>query len=747
MADNSSPDYKSLYLQAEERRKQEEERRKQEEERRKGAEEREKQAEEREKQEAEGRRQAEQRNQQTSFTELLQHCHDIISRQLRVETPSRSTTGKIPAPTGKFCPTRLEHWADCPEQMLRIYNSVCKYLQPELERAQRLFSSLPELEGLGRRFARKPLSSEQDLEAYERFGVEEHVHDIIAELCQIPAARAEFGLGDGIQFSNHTHSLSRDETVGADENHLSSTPHPRPDQFCIHRVDGNTNTLLTTVEYKPPHKLPVAALRMGLRPMDLWKTMVRSNKIPTDQDAKLRYNAERLACSAVVQEYHAMFEEGCEYSYVTNGLTRILLRVPQNEPTTLYYFFCDPHSEVDPSGDKSSQLLKTSVARVLCLCLMAFRSPFRGQEWRNRWRPELHTWQTSFEHTRSQIPSKELQQIPHSDSTNPEFPSPESGSSYDPPSSSPPASPSDGRRVPTRSQSNCAPLETRPRSRSPNSSGSDTNQTAGHKRKISQVMPSPSARRSGQRQESRCNQEDHSRRCAAQFCTQRCLLGLQTGEPLDELCPNLNHHREGQNDLSQHPISVEDLMISLKSQLDENIDRCIPFGRCGSYGAPFKLTCMKYGYTVIGKGTTSGLWKEVSREAQVYQVLRKAQASAVPVFLGTIDLAKIYFLHGAGQIRHMLIMGWGGESTAKMDLTQRLHREIHKSNKEIKTLGIIHDDLRLDNILWSEELGRALIIDFHRSTLRRRPAKQQPGAVKRRLCQAEAADVKRVCVL
>jgi hypothetical protein len=217
MDDNSPQDYRFLYLQAEKRRKQ---------------------AEEREKQEAEGRRQAEkrekqakERNQQTSFTELLRHCHDIISRKLRVETPSRSTTGKVPAPTGKFCPTRLEHWADCPEQLLRIYQSVCQYLQPEPERTHRLFASLPELEGLGRRFARKLLSSEQDLEAYEQFGVEEHVHDGIAELCKIPAACAEFGLDDGIQFSNHTHSLSRDETVAADESHLSSTPHPRPDHF------------------------------------------------------------------------------------------------------------------------------------------------------------------------------------------------------------------------------------------------------------------------------------------------------------------------------------------------------------------------------------------------------------------------------------------------------------------------------------------------------------------------------------
>lgn len=112
--------------------------------------------------------------------------------------------------------------------------------------------------------------------------------------------------------------------------------------------------------------------------------MVRSNKIPTEQEAKLRYNAQRLAYSTIVQEYHTIFEEGYEYSYMTNGLTHILLRVPQDEPTTLYYFFCDPHSEVDLAGDITSQLSKTSIARVLCFCLMAFRSPTRGQEWRNR---------------------------------------------------------------------------------------------------------------------------------------------------------------------------------------------------------------------------------------------------------------------------------------------------------------------------------------------------------------------------
>lgn len=72
-----------------------------------------------------------------------------------------------------------------------------------------------------------------------------------------------------------------------------------------------------------------------------------------------------------------------------------------------------------------------------------------------------------------------------------------------------------------------------------------------------------------------------------------------------------------------------------------------PCGDSGSYGAPFKITCTQYSYTVIGKGTTTKLWP-VSREAEVYRILRKAQGSAVPVFLGTVDLDVIYFLHGAG---------------------------------------------------------------------------------------------------
>jgi hypothetical protein len=108
MADNRPPDYKLRLKRLEERYEQEKAQRKEKErklserrkresgiwKRRNGTEQREKHL--------DRRRQAEERNRQTSFTELLQHCHGLLCLRLRVERPSRSTTGKIPLPSEKF---------------------------------------------------------------------------------------------------------------------------------------------------------------------------------------------------------------------------------------------------------------------------------------------------------------------------------------------------------------------------------------------------------------------------------------------------------------------------------------------------------------------------------------------------------------------------------------------------------------------------------------------------------------------
>ncbi|KAJ6105694.1 hypothetical protein N7512_009211, partial [Penicillium capsulatum] len=138
---------------------------------------------------------------------------------------------------------------------------------------------------------------------------------------------------------------------------------------------------------------------------------------------------------------------------------------------------------------------------------------------------------------------------------------------------------------------------------------------------------------------------------------------------LDPECPNTKLYTLG-GSADRYPIGVADLVKKLKVQLDQDLDyNCTPIGLCGSSGVPFKITCATFGYTVVGKGTTSRLWGEVSREADVY--------------------------------------------------------------REIRSFGVVHQDLRPDNILWNAELERALIIDFHLCTLDRLPLHKRPGALKR----------------
>ncbi|CAP87028.1 hypothetical protein EN45_041440 [Penicillium chrysogenum] len=568
MSGNSPPDYKALFLKAEEERKRAEEERKRAEERERQAEERQRQAEERERQQRE-------RNRPTIFPEFIRLCHDLLWRPLRAQTPSRSTTGKIPAPIGKHCPLRLRLWTDCEDKQREIYESVCRYLQPTEGDARELFTSLVALEDHGRRFARRPINSEQDLETYERLAVEDHVHDIAAELCKIPEAREEFGLGNGIWFDNHPNALDDDNEVDASQ--PSTTKPSKPDQFCIYQRDGNRRTLLTTVEYKPPHKLSAANLRLGLRPMDFWREVVQPDRVPTEEPEKSRYHAERLVGSAIVQEFHVMIQEGLEYSYLTNGLMDVQLWVPYDDPTTLYYHLGEP-GIYGMAGVAGAGIPRTRIERTLCLCLMSFRAPLRDQAWRNAAKDGLPKWRSILDSDRAQIVLVELPRNLDVDGANSESANPEQSTSEYLTSSSPITS---GPRVTTRA------------------------------------------------------------------------------------------------------------------------------------------------------ATTSKLWGVVSREAEVYRVLQRAQGSAVPVFLGAINLAQTYFLHGAGRIRHMLLMGWGGESVGHTTPDKSTQRAISRSVKEIRRFGVVHQDLRPENILWNAELQRALIIDFHLCTLDRRPLDRRPGTLKR----------------
>ncbi|KAK9317020.1 hypothetical protein V1524DRAFT_424154 [Lipomyces starkeyi] len=125
--------------------------------------------------------------------------------------------------------------------------------------------------------------------------------------------------------------------------------------------------------------------------MDFYEKVVQLVKVPTNRDEKLRYNAEQLTGSALVQQYNVMIRKGLEYSYTTNGLALVLLCVCSDDPSTLYHCLCEPNREVGLADDQSLKQPRTAVSRVLCLCLMSLRSRTRKQRWRNRAIRQLHT--------------------------------------------------------------------------------------------------------------------------------------------------------------------------------------------------------------------------------------------------------------------------------------------------------------------------------------------------------------------
>ena len=439
-----------------------------------------------------------------------------------------------------------------------------------------------------------------------------------------------------------------------------------------------------------------------------------------------------------------MIQEGLEYSYVTNGLALVLLRVPYEDPGTLYYHLCEPSEEVNSEDEQSFLQPTMAIARVLCLCLMSFRSRLRDQQWRNEAQTQLPIWKSSFDGTRSPVSDSESpQSSPNSKHT---YPSPKfTTSEFLPPSSSSAESPTaEGHRAPSRSRPGCSP-STATHHDDSSDPDSDFEASGQRKRGFSEVGSSPPVQRVVRQATSQISDGRHGQH-NARFCTQRCLHGLQQGGLLDDACPNVMLHKQG-GDGRRHAIDSTTLVQLVKRQLDDNIDwNCTPMGGCGASGAPFKVTCAAYGYTVVGKGTTSCRWPELLREAEVYRVLQQAQGSAVPVFLGAIDLEKTYFLHGAGAIRHMLLMGWGGKPISSIENMpscpefnkEGLNREISRSVKKIRSLRVLHEDLRPDNILWNAELRRALIIDFHWAKLDRRPKR------KRMPCRAETRPLKRL---
>ncbi|KAK9243167.1 hypothetical protein V1506DRAFT_545264 [Lipomyces tetrasporus] len=627
-------------------------------------------------QEQELRKQAEERQkhaeellQKTTFEEFIRYCHTFLSEPVKEELTGAS---------GRLCPTYVRPRSDFHSLQQQVFDSAYRLLHPPGEAPSRLFPSRATQEELGYPVCHRPLASEADLAYYYRNTVEDQVYKAIIALGSVQAANEVFPLNDEIDFYNNLSAFDT-KTVGGASNLRSLT-------------------LLYTIEYKPPHKLSTEYLRSGLREMNFWEEVVQETKIPTNLEENFRFHAEQKTGKAVAQVYNGMIQDGLAYACLTNGYCKVFFHVSEDHPETLYYFLSEPIEDVRAANDGTwFRQPITAVGRMLSFCLMSIDSIPRSESWRRDATSRLHRWETEetdSEPFQGRMSATEV----HSTTTGSEHS--EFIISSAPASVSSPPIETDRD---LRSGHRCGP-DVVPSRTATDSSDSDSDDVSpgpsnasGRKRNLSQLSSSSDNERAGgsKSRETRGGGE-YRPHTSWQYCTQGCLMGLRSKGYLDVRCPNEKRHQRGQK-TDRHLIDSADLVRLIKQQLDKDLDNyCTPLGKVGIRGALFKLTLFSYGYTFVGKGTTDRLWADVRTEVDVYRVLQKAHGSAVPVFLGTIDLKLTYFLQRGGCIKHMLLMSWGGE---QVDLVK----------DEVELWDVFRQSINEMSAAWRSTFGQCFV--------------------------------------
>ncbi|OBS15915.1 hypothetical protein FPOA_13328 [Fusarium poae] len=707
---------------------------------------------EREQQRAE---EAEEQTRLTTLEEYIAACHDSVFSRFAIETdPKLTSKGPLTNPRNKWCPKNLRPWPNFLHQQRVTFGTLHHSFPTE----SRLFENRNFLAGMGNRVSQRPIGDEKTLEYFLHNSVEDPVRAIVQQLKQVEEVGKDFQIGDGVVFENHPHALS-DVAEEVVERETPSTPprtpdhgidlnQLRPDQICVYRSDNTPSSQRTMVyvsEYKPPHKLTAPHLRLGLRPMDIYREVVNRRTIPTsiNPDARFQYHAEKLTASAITQTYHYMIESGLGYGLLTTGEAIVFLNIDwDDDPETLYYHLAEPGPEV--SAHPNNLHICTAVGQYLAFTLMALGAPGErreiSQEERQKAMNGLKRWSEDFESTFRSIPENER-------SVSSAYSPGHEPTTYKDVDRSP-ALPrrrtrrtakcqigegslrKDGKPEPSDDESASRPPDT------PTPTGRNTRQGTRRSRRLALRPP----RGDGEQ--------------GRQYCTQKCLLGMVKGGFLDPKCPNVALHCGScATARARHPVDHKEWLRLLRKQLEQSLDDGIrPLGEGGARGVLFQVTLLAHGYTFVSKGTVRAFIKDLQHEAAVYERLKPVQGVHVPVFLGAVDLRsmnKTYYYDHRVYVVHLTFLSWGGCS---VDGAQRaggmgrsLEDEAIRSLRAMHRERVVHKDVRLANMLFNPETGGIMVIDFERALLLNPPRRPLAQLVpNKRAWQSETMDGKKV---
>ncbi|KAI4269338.1 MAG: hypothetical protein LQ337_007339 [Flavoplaca oasis] len=658
----------------------------------------------------------------TTLRELLQFCHTYIDQKFEVEPDTVKTTrGSITSPTGKLCPSLLEPWQNFEDEQAGAFVQLEETLHPTDSNFVRAFSPLSYLKRHGDSWNKK-IASELDLTSFQNQMVEKFVVEVSQTL---PSAVSFFSTSHALgensdtvippQYPNAALALMHDAKAG--KKSLGA------DQICTFQGEDGTNELLFVEEYKAPHKLTKDVLRAALQNQATINVDEVRNKdyIPTEENAKFLHGAQELVAMAATQTYDYLLRSGCTHGCIVTGESIVFVKVSEADTKTLLYHLTEPTLDAIDQISNEFDHSKTSVARLVSFCLMAFESPPRSQKWMRDAIGLASTWKVDLVEFWDNTPEKVSKMRDKDDRSDTSYRGPTlrfTGRSPYPLRKIKPPKPTTSCKVPSE-----GPRDDR---EDPDQDKKGQDNTAARQKPGVTKLP---IRKNGQASSSSAAPENHQQR---QYCTQACILGLVQRHAIDESCPNAQLHPRGKRG-DTHSLTKPVLRDLIRRQLAKSMDEdCQDLHLTGARGMIFKLSLREEGYTFIGKATIDRFTPCLQHEGRVYHRLRRLQGQLIPVCLGNIDLDIPWFGHGI-ELVHMLLMSYGGECISIQTSRDNFQQEVD-FERTIAALGVRHEDLFSRNMLWNKEVGRLLFIDFERSTLSKvRPKLTETPPSKRKI--------------
>lgn len=657
----------------------------------------------------------------TSYKEALRLWHTLYSDPNIHYPAGKVATSDFTSAPKRLRPKTLRPWDGFNQLHRQAWNEIVQALNSS---DNKLFDPKSTYEAEANRFMPKlVLRHENQLVAYLERTLEEHVASIAERI------------GSSMTFKDQEKNSLADVTSRIDNMDLEDRPSTPPtrrryDKVCsVTEAQGERPVLV--VEYKAAHKLCPALMQHlePVRPFEL-DDIIHRHKVAAREDERQREIAEEVLAVVITQTFDYMINQGLSYGYATGGQAFLFLHYDAEDAQTVYYHCQTVSSDMFGGGgvddDHDEDMFReTAVGLVSAFArLAALNGWVKGSNWIKQMREALPVWMVDDEVLMANFTPSPVAVV--SKRKNKKSRSPAFRGKGGPWSKELERTTRSKTKAKLAGCSAGQEVQGRRRKREDDeddsSEGGKENDGRTQELEIQQTQTAQWQREPQGSSKSRHDQGqdiDGSSKGAqyGSFCTQACLLGLVRGGSLDWRCPNVRAHSHagGRFSNKHHMIDGETFLKLLEDQLGQvpRDDGFQSLDRSGWAGALFWVRLRSHGYTFVAKGTVDALVPVLRKEARMYERMRAIQGRAVPVYLGSIDMTRPFYLCSGVLIVHLMLLSWGGQVADDCGLDPaRLRRETERTVLDVRRLGVDQGDLRGPNILWNEELSRAMLIDF-----------------------------------